>query len=63
MSSIIHALGLKDTTDLKFPIGLYTTKALLRGESPFAVITTKKGKTTLRAGSIHDNILCKIVVD
>jgi len=65
MSSVIHALGLKDSAQLRFPVGLYTTKAMLRGDHPFAVIVEEKGKTKLRVGSVADLGITntKIVVD
>lgn len=65
MSSVIHALGLKDSAQLKFPVGLYTTKAMLRGDHPFAVIYEEKGKTKLRVGGVTDMGLTssKVVVD
>lgn len=65
MSSVIHALGLKDSAQLRFPVGLYTTKAMLRGDHPFAVIVEEQGKTKLRVGSVADLGITntKIVVD
>lgn len=63
--NVIHALGLKDTTHLRFPAGLYTTKSMLRGDHPFAVIFNDNGNPKLRVGSNSDSVglACKIVVD
>lgn len=67
MSNVIRALGLSDTdtTHLKFPIGLYTSRAMLRGEHPFAVIYEERGKPKLRVGCFTDLQVAKskIVVD
>lgn len=65
MSRVIRALGLKDSAQLRFPVGLYTTKAMLRGGHPFAVIFEEKGKPKLRVGCIEDTAVpnTKVVVD
>lgn len=61
--SIIRDLGLTDTTSLKFPVGLYTSKDMLRGGRPFAVVISEKGKTRLRAGDINEEVKTRVVVD
>ncbi len=63
--NIINALGIKDTAEIKFPAGIYTTKNILRGENPFAVIFESSGKTKISVGKFTDGlpIKSKIVID
>lgn len=64
--SVIHAMGLKDNANLKFPVGLYTTKDMLLGEPPFAVIFDEGGQSKLRVGSSSDSslrVISKVIVD
>ncbi len=62
MTNLADVLKIADTTSLKLPAGLYTSRDYLSGRSPFGVLYFYNNTFHLSVGGIIPNVKSKIVV-